>query len=125
MKLRRLRWLLGIGAAMLVAHSVTAAVRACTVDIAGAAHFASQSVGTLDQHVCPEADAATQCLAHCTQSVKSAGQNLTSDAPLLFIVPAQSVYLISSRPEAAPQLPASRPPVVGPSLTILFRKLRN
>jgi len=126
MKPRRLRWLLGLCAAMLVANNVTAAVRACSMDLAGTEHVAIQARDApTDQHVCPEADDATQCLAHCTQSVKSTGQNLSSDVPVLFVAPANCVYLISFRLQATSSMVASAPPVVGPPLTILFRKLRN
>ncbi len=110
---------------MLVANNVTAAVRACTVDLAGAQHFAIQAPGNTDKHVCPEADDASRCLPHCTQSAKSDNQNLPSDAPTLFVAPVQNVLPVSFRPESTAPVLVSAPPVVGPSLTILFRKLRN
>jgi len=125
MKPRRLRWLLGLCAVMLVANNVTAAVRACTVILVGQEHFAGQALGAPDRHPCPEADVATQCLPHCTQSAKSDDQNLPADAPTLFVAPVQDVLLVSFRPEPAAPVVVSAPPVVGPSLTILFRKLRN
>jgi len=110
---------------MLVANNATAAVRACAVDLASEQHFAIQAHGDLDKHVCPEADDASRCLPHCTQSAKSDDQNLPTDAPTLFVAPVQYLLPVSFRPESAAPVLVSAPPVVGPPLTILFRKLRN
>ena len=110
---------------MLVANNATAAVRACTVDLAGEQHFAIQAAGALDKHVCPEAEDASRCLPHCTQSAKSDNQNLPTDAPTLFVAPVQNVWQVSFRPEFAAPVLVSAPPVVGRPLTILFHKFRN
>ena len=109
---------------MLVANNVTAAVRACTVELAGNEHVAIQALDAQgDQHLCPETDDATRCLAHCTQSAKSTQQNPTSDAPTLAVASIPGVFLVSFRPEPAASIAVSEPPVVGLRLTILFRKL--
>ncbi len=113
---------------MFLANGAAAAARACTVDLAGQEHAALQARDASgDEHLCPEADSATRCLAHCTQGLKSTEQKLVADhpAPVLF-APPFIVLHVAFRPEqAALVLASAPPPIVGPPLTILFRNLRN
>jgi len=110
---------------MFLANNAVAATRACMVQLAAQEHTAIRSLDTSgDEQLCPEADSAANCLAHCTQSYKSDQQNLSFDASaIVFALP---VSLHRAWVPIGPRrlVIASAPPVVGPPLTLLFGNLR-
>jgi len=125
MRSGRIRYLLAFFAAMFVANNAVASARACMVQMAAQEHTAIQVLYSGgDEHLCPEADSAANCLAHCTQSYKSDQQNLSFDAPAIVFASPLSLHRAGFpvRPRSLDL--AVAPPVVGPPLTILFGNLR-
>ena len=126
MKLARIRYLVVFFAAMFFANNALAIARACMVELAAPEHTAIRMLNSGgDEHVCPEADSAANCLAHCTQSYKGEQQRLSFDAPTIAIAPPLSLHRVWFQAEPRRLVMASAIPVVGPPLTILFRNLRN
>jgi len=118
--------LLAIFVAMFLANNVTAAARACALPFMGEDHAAIQALDARGiEHLCPDADEATRCLAHCTQGFKSSEQGLSADVPLPAFAPGPAVLHVWSPPEQLATAIAAAPAFVGPPLTILFRNLRN
>ncbi len=125
MKPARIRYLLVIFAAMFLANNAVASARACMVQLAAQEHTAIRSLDTsADEHLCPEADSAANCLAHCTQSYKSDEQRYSFDAPAVAVAPPLLLHRAWFPIEPRRLAIASAPTVVGPSLTILFGNLR-
>ena len=125
MKLRRLRYLVAFFAAMFLANNAVAGGRACMVALAVEEHPAIRVLDSGgDEHLCPEADSAANCLAHCTQSYKSDQQNSSFDAPAIVFAPPLSLHRAWFPVRLTPLVLAVAPPVVGPPLTILFGNLR-
>ena len=125
MRSGRIRYLLAFFAAMFVANNAVASARACMVQMAAQEHTAIQVLYSGgDEHLCPEADSAANCLAHCTQSYKSDQQNLSFDAPAVAVAPPLSLHRAWIPIELRRLVIASAPPVVGLPLTILFGNLR-
>src|SRR3990172_65191 len=126
MRLGRMRYLLVFFAAMFLANNAVASARACMVQLAADEHTAIRILDSSDnENLCPEADnSAANCLAHCTQSYKSDQQNLFFDATAIVFAPPLSLHRAWIPIEPRPLVIASAPPVVGPSLTILFGNLR-
>ncbi|OGI67706.1 MAG: hypothetical protein A2W18_09640 [Candidatus Muproteobacteria bacterium RBG_16_60_9] len=126
MKLARIRYLLIVFAAIFLANNAVAAARACMVELATQAHSAIQTLDTSgDAHRCLDADRTANCLAHCTQSYKNDERKFSFDAPPFVIAPAPSPHRAWFRAEPRLLVIASAPPVVGPSLTILFGNFRK
>lgn len=126
MRLRRIRWFLVLCAAMLVANNAMAAVRACSLGLTGSEHLAIHPrEAQADRHVCPDSGDENQCLAHCTQSAKTTEPNLSSDVPTPVVPSMPTGLVVSVRPATAASVVLYAPRLVGPRLTILFRKLRN
>lgn len=126
MKLARIRYLVVFFAAMFLANNAVASSRACMVQMAVQEHAAIQVLEAGgDKNLCPEADGAANCLAHCTQSYKSEQQNLSFDVPAIAVAPPLSLHRARFAVEPRRLVIASAQPVVGPPLTILFRNLRN
>jgi len=73
---------------------------------------------------CPEADSATNGLAHCIQGHKNDEQRFTFDAPAVAVAPPLSQHRTWFPVEPRPLVLSWAPSVAGPSLTILFRNLR-
>ena len=113
-------------AAMFLANNAVAFARACMVHLDAQEHTAIRVLESGgDEHVCPEADSAANCLVHCTQSYKSDERQLSFDAPAAAAVaPPLSLHRVWIPVEPRRLVIASAPPVVGPSLTILFGNLR-
>jgi len=126
MKRARIRYLVFFFAAMFLANSALAVVRACMVELAAQEHTAIRILDAGgDGHQCPEADSAANCLTHCTQSYKSDEQRFSFDSPTMAVAPPLVLHR-AWYPHARRRLVmASAPPVAGPPLTILFRNLRN
>lgn len=111
---------------MFLGNNAVAAARACMVELGAQEHTAIRVLDSGgDEHACPEADSAANCLAHCTQSYKSDQQNLSFDVPAVIIAPPPSVHRAWFPVEPERLVIASAALVVGPPLTILFRNLRN
>lgn len=126
MKLARLRYLVVFFAALFVVNNAMAAARACMVELAAPEHTAIRVLNSSgDEHVCPEADNAANCLTHCTQSYKGDQQRLSFDAPTIAFAPPPSVHRVWFQAELDRHVLASAAPVVGPPLTILYLNLRN
>jgi len=125
MKPARIRYLLFIFAAMFLANNAVASARACMVQLAAQEHTAIQVLDSGgDEHLCPEADSAANCLAHCTQSYKSDQQRYSFDAPAVAVAPPLSLHRAWFPIKPRRLVIAPAPPVVGPPLTILFGNLR-
>ena len=119
----RIRYLLVFFVAMFLANNAVASVRTCMVQMAAQEHAALQVLESSgDENLCPEADSATNCLTHCTQSYKSDEQRYFFDAPAVAVAPPlhRVWFPLGPRPLVFPLAP----PVVGPPLTILFGNLR-
>lgn len=126
MRIKRIRWLLAIFVAMFFANNVAAAARACVLPFMSEDHAAIQTLDARGiEHLCPDADEATRCLAHCTQGLKSGEQGLSADVPLPAFAPGPALLYFSSPPGQSATVIAAAPAFVGPPLTILFRNLRN
>lgn len=126
MKLARVRYLAVFFAVMFFANSAVAAARACMLELGTQEHTAIKVVASgADEHACPEADTAANCLVHCTQSYTGEQQNLSFDAPALAIAPSLALPRVWFQAAAGQLIVASAPPIGGPPLTILFRNLRN
>lgn len=111
---------------MLVANNAVAAVRACSLGLTGSEHLAIHPrEAQADRHVCPDSSDANQCLAHCTQSAKTTEPNLSSDVSTPVVPSMPTGLVLSFRHPTVSAVVVTTPRVVGPSLTILFRKLRN
>ena len=125
MRLGRIRYLIVFFAVMFLANNAAAAARACMVALAAEEHTAIQVLDSGgDEHLCPEADSAANCLAHCTQSYKSDQQNVSFDVPAIVFAPPLSLHRAWVPIEPRRLVTASAQPVVGPPLTILFGNLR-
>jgi hypothetical protein len=125
MRPARIRYLIVFFAAMFLANTAVASARACMVQLAAQEHTSIRSLDSSgDEHLCPEADSAANCLTHCTQSYKSDQQNLSFDAPAIAFAPPPLVHRAWVPIEPRRLVLASAPPVVGPPLTILFGNLR-
>ena len=110
---------------MFLANNAVASARACIMLMAAQEHTAIQALGSGgDEHLCPEADSAANCLAHCTQSYKSDEQRYSFDAPAVAVAPPLLLHRAWFPIEPKRLVIASAPPVVGPPLTILFGNLR-
>ena len=126
MKPVRVRYWVVFLAAMFLANGAAAAARACLVDLAAQEHAAIQVLDTSGgEHLCPDTDSAANCLSHCTQSSKSEQQNLSFDVPVFAVAPPLALHRVWLPTDPGRLVIASGQPVVGPPLTILFRKLRN
>jgi len=77
-----------------------------------------------DEHPCPEADSATNGLAHCVQSHKNDEQRFTFDASTVAVAAPLSPHRAWLPAEPRPLVLSWAPSVAGPPLTILFRNLR-
>lgn len=121
------RYCLVLFAALFVASSADAAARACMIVPGGHDPVSIQARDARAQeHQCPSADDAASCFTHCTQT-RSPGndaQRLLSDASSVVPVPPVGLAFVRFQPEARFVALAPAPPLAGPSLTILFRKLR-
>ncbi|HEX9661754.1 MAG TPA: hypothetical protein VGB27_05670 [Candidatus Binatia bacterium] len=126
MKLARIRYLLIVFAAIFLANNAVAAARACVLEPATQAHGAIQTPDTGgDARLCLDADGTANCLAHYTQSYKNDEPQFSFDAPPFVVAPAPSPHRAWFRAEPRLLVIASAPPVVGPSLTILFGNFRK
>lgn len=99
------RFLVALAAAMFFANSFAYAARACLELPSPALH---------DTGV---------CVTHCAQDFKS-DRRLSQEFPGPALAPAPVVPHASLAPPPAPLL-ALAPQIVGPPLTILFRRFRN
>jgi hypothetical protein len=121
-----MRFLIFLLASMFLASNAAAAVRACTVDLAGQGHVAVRALEAEgDEHPCPQSDQASRCLSHCTQSYSSDARQFPADAPFLVFAPAPALFHASIQAKPKLVVVALAPPIVGPPLTILFGNFRN
>lgn len=121
----RIRYLIVFFAAMFLANNAMASARACMVQLAAQEHTAIRSFNSGgDEHLCPEADSAANCLAHCTQSYKSDEQRYFFDAPAVAVAPPLLLHRAWFPVGPRRLVIASAPTVVGTPLTILFGNLR-
>jgi hypothetical protein len=125
-----MRYLTLFLAAMFFASNAAAAIGACIADLAGqeqmAGHGLVAHVGEpAGKPLCPPTEDAGPCLTHYAQSYQSDEQKLWADVPAAALVP--EITVLQGIFQAPPKLVvlASAPPIVGPSLTILFRNFRN
>ena len=125
MKPARIRYLVLFFAAMFLANNALAAARACMLVPAAPEHTAIQVlVAGCDEHSCPEADSAANCIAQCTQSYKNDEQKVSFDTPAFSNAPPVSPHRDWLPAEPGTLVIASVAPVVGPPLIILFGNLR-
>lgn len=126
MKSSRYRYWVFFVAAMFLANNAAAFARACNVQLAAPERTA---VRTLDAGgnapLCPGVESSASCLAHVTGIHKGNQDYLFSDAPPIAV--AAPVLLGGIRFAGGPKrvVVAADPPIVGPPLTILFRRFRN
>jgi hypothetical protein len=125
-RFRRTRYLTLFFAAMFFANNVAAAVRACVVDLAAQQHVAiSALAAAADESLCPPSDDAGPCLTHYAQSRQNDEQKFLASFPAAAFVPVLAVLQVPFPAKPKPVVVASAPPIVGPSLTILFGNYRN
>lgn len=126
MRSRRIRYLLVLFAAMLLANSAVASARACVVHLAAPGQAAGGVVVPGgDGQPCPTSDATTDCPVHVTQIYNSNDPNLFFDAPTVALAPPMVLHRFVVPTGARRLVVASAPLIVGPPLTILFHNLRN
>jgi len=118
------RHLLVFAAAMFLANNTAIAARACMQELGSQKHTAVQVFDTTDhEHLCPEADSATNRLPHCAQGHKNDEQQFSFDTTTVAVAPLSSHrFWFPGGPR--PLALSLAPSVVGPPLTILFRNLR-
>ena len=121
-----MRYLTYFLAAMFFASNAAAAVRVCTVDLAGQGHAVVRALDSeCGGHPCPQSAAAALCLTHCTQSYSIGAQRLSADAPLLVLAPALADFHVPIQVQPKPIVLALALPIVGPPATILYGNFRN
>ena len=125
-RFRRMRYLTFFMAAMFFANNVVAAVRACVADLNTHEHIAiSAPAAAGGGPLCPPSDDAGPCLTHYAQSYQSEEQKIWADFPPVAPAPVLSVLDVAFQANPKLLVMASAPPIVGPSLTILFGNFRN
>ena len=126
MKSGRIRFLLTLVVAMLLANNVAVAARAFITGLNGQDIAAVQTLdATGVGHLKPADDDEALCLAHCAQSYQNHEQELATNAFKVAFLPALFVPRFSVEIKPAASLVALAPQAAGPPLTILFRNLRN
>lgn len=126
MRFRRMRYLALFLAAMLFANNAAAAIRACIADLAGQEHLALHTLAaTGNDDLCPQSDDAGPCLKHYAQSYQDDEQLFWADFRQAAPAPVVAVLRVSFPAKPKLIVLASAAPIVGPSLTILYRNFRN
>jgi len=126
MKSGRMRFLLTLVAAMLLANNVAVAARAFITGLSGHDIAAVQMLdATGVGHLKLVDNDQTSCLTHCVQSHRSHEPELATNAFKVAFLPALFVPRFSVEIKPAASLVALAPQAAGPPLTILFHNLRN
>ena len=126
MKSGRIRFLLTLVVAMLLANNVAVAARAFITGLSGQDSVVVQALdATGAGHWRPVADDQTSCLTHCVQISQNPEQELATNAFKVAFLPALLVPYSSVAIKPAASLLALAPQAAGPPLTILFHNLRN
>lgn len=126
MKSGRIRFLLTLVVAMLLANNVAVAARAFITGLNGQDIAAVQALdATGVGHLKSADDDEALCLAHCAQSYQNHEQELATNAFKVAFLPALLVPYSSVAIKPAASLLALAPQAAGPPLTILFHNLRN
>lgn len=121
-----MRYLTFFMMAMFFANNAAAAIRACIADLAGQEHVAmSMPAVAGNEDLCPPSDAAGPCIKHYAQSHQSDEQKLWAGFSSVAPAPVLAVLRVSFQAKPKLVVLASAPPIVGPSLTILYRNFRN
>ena len=125
-----MRYLTLIMAAMFFASNAVAAIGACIAELAGheqmAGHALAAKAGeSARKSLCPQSDDAGACFTHYAQSYPGDEQKLWADVPAAALIPAHKLVHLEFQAPAKLVVLAAAPPIVGPSLTILFRNFRN
>jgi hypothetical protein len=129
-RFRRMRHLALFLAAMFFASNAAAAIGACIAELAGqqpmAGHALKAGAGEpAGKSSCPQSDDTGPCLTHYVQSYQSDEQKIWADVSVAALVPERIGVHFPFQVPPKPVVMALAPPVVGPSLTILFRNFRN
>jgi hypothetical protein len=125
-RFRRMRYLSLFFAVMFFANNAGAAVCAFAADWAVQGRVAAHaSAASADEPACPQCEEEGSCLTHFVQSFHNDEQNIWVGVSPVALVPILNVREV--RVPAQPKLvvPASAPPIVGPSLAILYRNFRK
>lgn len=130
MRFRRMRYLTLFLAAMFFASNAAAAIGACIAEFSGqdqmAGHAPAASAGEpAGKPLCPQSDDVGPCLTHHAQSYQSDQEKIWADIPAAAIVPERTVVHLPFQVPPKLVVLATASPIVGPSLTILFRNFRN
>lgn len=124
MKLTRIRHLLIVVVAVLLANNIAAASTARVVQPVMPAHAGTEAFDAGGGQPCVDADSTANCWAYCPQSYKIDEPAVSFNATPSTIAPVPPAYCAGFRPKPRRLVIVSAPPVVGPSLTILFGNFR-
>ena len=125
MKLTRIRYLLIVFAAIFVASNAVAAGSVDIVEQVAPYYTGTQSFEARGGQPCLDTDGIANCWEYCAQSYQSDEPTVSFNANPSITVPAPSPHRVGFRAEPRRFVIVSAPPVVGPSLTILFGNLRD
>jgi len=126
MRSKRIRFLLTLAAAMLLANNVAVAARAFITglsaqDIVAVHALDATGVG----HLKPVDGDEAVCVAHCAQSYGNHEQAVATNPFKFAFLPALFIPCFPVEIKPAASVVALAPRAAGPPLTILFRNLRN
>lgn len=124
-KFRRMRYLTFFMVAMFFASNAAAAIGACIVNMTGQEHTAVGALVVANEDLCPESDGTSLCTAHYAQSHQNEAQEYWVDFTPVASVPVLAVVRVPFQGKPRLLAAASMPPIVGPSLTILYQNFRN
>jgi len=126
MKSGRIRFLLTLVVAMLLANNVAVSARAFITGLNGQDIAAVQALdATGVGHLKPADDDEALCLAHCAQSYSNHEQVVATNAFKVAFLPALFAPSFPVEIKPAASVVALAPQAAGPPLTILFHNLRN
>jgi len=125
MKLTRIRSLLIIFlVAVFLADNAVAAASENIIQQVTPAQTGTQTFDTGDGQPCRDADNAANCWAYCAQSYQAAEPTASVNATPSLVIPAPSSYRVRWQTKPTQLAVVTAPPVVGPTLTILFGNFR-
>lgn len=123
MKLTRIGYPLIVLVAGFLANNAAAAASVHIVQQTAPAQASTETFHAGGQ-LCLDADSTANCWVGCTQSYDNNEPIVSFNATPSIIAPAPSPYRVRLRAEPRRHVMISAPPVVGPSLTILFGNFR-
>ena len=117
-------------AAMFFASNAAAAIGACVAELAGHKQMAGHALDArasepASKPLCPQPDDTGPCLTHYAQSYHGDEQKSWAAVSAAALVPELGVVKVAFHALPKPVVLASARPIVGPSLTILYRNFRN